>query len=749
MAWIDDWSLVPDRGLSSPQAKAVLAYLDSAVQVARVIEARRHPGGDEMIVADVQTGAPQRPVVEIERIERIGIVFGSAAAMPMVMMLRDGFPDTEHQQLVPDGFPAAMCIDDRPWDEARLTWTPAEMLQRIQLWFRRAARGELHDPHQPVDPFFGLSPLKIVVPASVLSRAESVELVGFRTTPDDPELFTVMPAGSMPYTADANRLIPVTYCVPPERMSRMRKAPRNVAALGALLAERGVDLLGDLKKRMRAWAGSEERDRARLHGVLAIIVAFPVVAPDGSHRPGLLDLRVFITLKSLGEIGVALGQLHAHANAAASGFARAIPAGVIDEAALVACQVQMAQVHRAFDPDWAATLAGGTGRDARKVVLVGAGAIGSHVAEYLVREGRFDWTVVDDDRLLPHNLARHTLRAMENGHIKASALANRLNYIFRPTTEAPVARSIDVNVLRPGERNGELKEALAAASVIIDASASVAASRHLADLDAPGRRASVFFNPSAEAVVALVEPEDRSLTLRDLEAQYYRAVLQRPELERHLTAVGERFAYTGACRAVTNRVPESRIALLSSLAATGLAQALGQAGASIRVWSVDLDGRVCVSNPRTAPVTRYPLLDWEITVDADAHAQMVAMRVGVLPSETGGSAVGIVDSLARKVHLVEPLPAPPDSKGSPTGFERGIAGLSDDVTGRLARTMDQTQYIGEWHSHPPQHPLTPSPTDVVQLCRSAMNASLESLPALSFIVGDDGLNVLIGETGRL
>ncbi|MCJ2009583.1 ThiF family adenylyltransferase [Methylobacterium sp. J-092] len=747
MAWIDDWTVVPADELFSPQATAVSTYLATAGHVVRAVEGRRHPGGGEMLVVDILTGVPQRPVVEIERVERIGILFGPGLAMPLIMMLREGFPDTEHQQLVPDGFPAAMCIDDRPWDEARLTWTPAEMLQRIHLWFRRAARGELHDPIQPVDPFFGLSRLKIVVPASVLSDVEGVELVGFRTTPDDADLFTVMPAGSLPKAADVHLLIPVAYRVPPERMSRMRKAPQSLAALAAILDERGVDMLGDLTARMSAWAGSEEKDRARLNGVLAIIVAFPVVAPDGSTRGGLLDLRVFITLKSVGEIGVALGQLHAHDDAAASGFARAILAGDVDEAFLAACPIEMAQVHRAFDAEWAATLAGRTARDERKVVMVGAGAIGSHVAEYLVREGRFDWTVVDDDRLLPHNLARHTLRAMENGSFKATALANRLNSIFLPTTEAPVARSIDANVLRPGQMDDELRQALAAASVIIDASASIAASRHLADVDVGGRRASVFFNPSAEAVVAIVEPEDRSLTLRDLEAQYYRAVLQRPELERHLTAVGQRFAYTGACRAVTNRVPASRIALLSSLVAAGLAQSLGNADATIRVWSTDMDGRVSVSDPDVAPVTRYPLLNWEITVDEWAHARMVAMRDGTLPSETGGSAIGIVDSLARKVHLVEPLPAPPDSKGSPRGFERGIAGLSDDVTGRLARTMDQLQYIGEWHSHPPDCPLTPSPTDVVQLCRSAMKASLESLPALSFIIGDEGLNVLLGEVG--
>jgi hypothetical protein len=50
--------------------------------------------------------------------------------------------------------------------------------------------------------------------------------------------------------------------------------------------------------------------------------------------------------------------------------------------------------------------------------------------------------------------------------------------------------------------------------------------------------------PAGEAVVAMVEPADRNLTLRDLEPRYYRVVLREPELERHLSATGERFAYT-------------------------------------------------------------------------------------------------------------------------------------------------------------------------------------------------------------
>ncbi|BDL39027.1 ThiF family adenylyltransferase [Methylorubrum sp. GM97] len=663
MAWIDEWAAVAVDDLSLGQARIVDAYMRTAPDIATVVEARRHPAGPEMVLVDIRTGVPQRPVVPIERVERIGIAFGAEETMPFVVLLREDFPDTEHQQLVPEGFPSAMCIDDRPWDEARLTWSPAELLQRVHLWFRRAARGELHDPHQPVDPFFGLSPLKVVMPASVLSGADDVELVGFRTSDDEPNVVMVLPAASMPKSADANRIIPVAYTVRPERMTRMRRAPRDLAALAGVLSDRGVQIIPDLQARIRRWAGSEAKDRTRLNGALALIVAMPVLAPNGD-RPGMIDLRVFITQNTVGEVGVALGVLLPDQDAnAASGFVRAIPSRDVDGTFLAGCVVEMAQVHRAFDADLAATLAGRQAPDARKVVMVGAGAIGSHVAESLVREGRYEWCLVDDDRLLPHNLARHTLGAMQVGQLKVAALGHHLNAIFQPTEAGPVTRVIGCNVLRPGTHADDLGDVLAQAAVIIDASASVAASRHLSDLDVPGRRASIFFNPSAEAAVVLVEPEDRSVTLRDLEAQYYRSVLLSPTLERHLTAAGERFAYTGACRAVTNRVPESRIALLSSLAALGLARALDAPDPSIGIWTLGADGSVSATAPVVAPVERHRLLEWEITVDAEARSAMVAMRQGALPAETGGSVIGVVDGSARKIHIVEPLPPPPTARG--------------------------------------------------------------------------------------
>ncbi len=500
MAWIDEWAAVAVDDLSLGQARIVDAYMRTAPDIATVVEARRHPAGPEMVLVDIRTGVPQRPVVPIERVERIGIAFGAEETMPFVVLLREDFPDTEHQQLVPEGFPSAMCIDDRPWDEARLTWSPAELLQRVHLWFRRAARGELHDPHQPVDPFFGLSPLKVVVPASVLSGRTT-----WNSSASGPAMTSnvvmVLPAASMPKSADANRIIPVAYTVRPERMTRMRRAPRDLAALAGVLSDRGVQIIPDLQARIGRWAGSEAKDRTRLNGALALIVAMPssprteTVRSTGPHRDRIVrpsGTQGLHHQNTVGEVGVALGVLLPDQDAnAASGFVVRSPSRDVDGTFLPDAawrwRRSIAPSTRTWRPPSRPTGSGrAEGGDGR------AGAIGSHVAESLVREGRYEWClVVDDDRLLPHNLARHTLGAMQVGQLKVAALGHHLNAIFQPTEAGPVTRVIGCNVLRPGTHADDLGDVLAQAAVIIDASASVAASRHLSDLDVPaGVRAS-------------------------------------------------------------------------------------------------------------------------------------------------------------------------------------------------------------------------------------------------------------------
>jgi hypothetical protein len=102
---------------------------------------------------------------------------------------------------------------------------------------------------------------------------------------------------------------------------------------------------------------------------------------------------------------------------------------------------------------------------AARVVILGAGALGSALAEQLVRMGLQQVTIIDGDHLEPGNLVRHTLAVSDLYQFKATALAGRLNQIN------PSAQAVGLATNLPSA-NPAFETAMAEASLIIDATAS-------------------------------------------------------------------------------------------------------------------------------------------------------------------------------------------------------------------------------------------------------------------------------------
>jgi hypothetical protein len=65
----------------------------------------------------------------------------------------------------------------------------------------------------------------------------------------------------------------------------------------------------------------------------------------------------------------------------------------------------------------------------KRTVVLGAGAIGSTLAELLVRGGVQNLVIVDEDSLKMGNLSRHSLTMHHLGRNKASSVSSRLNSI--------------------------------------------------------------------------------------------------------------------------------------------------------------------------------------------------------------------------------------------------------------------------------------------------------------------------------
>lgn len=79
----------------------------------------------------------------------------------------------------------------------------------------------------------------------------------------------------------------------------------------------------------------------------------------------------------------------------------------------------------------------------KRVLLIGAGSLGSQVANHLVRAGVGTFTVIDGDRVAPENLGRTTYLPRHVGRLKAAALAAQLREINPSVAVAAIAARTD------------------------------------------------------------------------------------------------------------------------------------------------------------------------------------------------------------------------------------------------------------------------------------------------------------------
>ncbi len=726
--------------LVSPACELISFIKCYAEEIVEFIEARNNENF-EIVVLDFRTDRPQDSVYPIKPVERIGVLFHKVNPMPTVYILRDDFPDTEHQLLTSEGAPCAICIDNRTWDEARLNWTSAELIKRIFSWFSRAAKGELHDPQQLLDPNIIGSSINFSISRDVFHQQANFELVA-RHDPKNRQSLRICKVEELLLT-DCEPIFLVTYSIPPENMRRLVAAPDNLNFLVDLLKIRDVDLLIDLRIRFTELLSKGVDSAWNLNSRFAVILEMPIISPNDTLHKGT-DLRAFITEKSVGDIAIDLGiaMKATPSDGSEVGFIKRIPSGEIDFDALKEIKVQSAEVHFEFDRKVATKISGQNIEDDRKAVLVGAGSIGSHVANCLIREGRFQWTIIDYDSLLPHNLARHTANKNDIFKKKASVVAN--NLLTTLDSKSTVAKSICSNLMSEGDDRLNIDQALNEANLIIDATAFIPVERYLSDHTSNARRSCIFFNPAGDAVVLLVEPIDRSLKLRDLETQYLRLVLHDNKLANHLVPPTGTYAYTGACRAKTNLIPMSQVMALSGIVANGLVKALDQKHPTIKIWSLNSSGGVQMFEPdKVSIMCSFEGRGWTISIDQGLIQRINSIRNEHLPNETGGVLVGIVDKPAKCIQLVDAAPAPPDSKSTLNSFERGMSDVKEYLEDVYNRTQTQVRYLGEWHSHPLKAGILPSQIDQDQINWLETLCDIEALPLMMVIAGDQGVGLVM------
>ena len=746
-------ALEPGRELQIEQAARSLAAIHEHPDF-EVVECRLlgdDKGVSEIIVVDCKCdGVPTRNPMGIRYRERLGLrFFSDGGRLPEVRALRADFPYTGHQYDVVSGEPVSLCLYFESWSEVRRTWTPQKHLARIQWWLAETASGTLHRDDQPVEQIYFRSHLELVLPENFESHAEKADqvlVVEPRRSPARREDSPIL-VGSMISATEAEKranssIQCVTLTLPPIAQGPIERIPVCLGALHDQLTSRGAPIAQRLRTQIQEQIG-EAGIKAQENTCVLLVLRIPIARTAGG-RPEAVEGKGFIVNATLAELGVACGALMPPHEGICY---RDVSLGTETSGEQTGWRdigLTPLEILQPFTAELAQRTSGLTSRGPRGV-LAGVGALGSCMAAIWQREAWGHWSFIDPDVLKPHNLARHTGLESQVGWPKVDvAWSLGASLLWSEYSQEP-----RIHAWATDFGNPQVCDVLESAELVVDATTTLEVPREWAGRDSLKRVASVFVTPSGLDAVLMIEDARREIRIDCLEPQYYRAVVNKSWGESHLLEKSRGLRVGAGCRDLSAVISNELITLHGATLARHIRLAFESEQPSVKVWRCDAesgDVRAEVISPHR--VLSEQLNGLRIVWDEGIRERVRQCRAEKLPNETGGVLLGYFDLSNTSVYLVDVLPAPADSQGDPSGFTRGIDGLSTAVQRVSERTGGIVSYVGEWHSHPPGSSAQPSTADMYQMASLACALYRDGLPALMLIVGEHEERWLAGEVGE-
>jgi len=728
---------IPGSDLQIDKAKQLvqaIAYQDYAV----LVDCIRNSEGQEIVVLDIEVEIPQEKVHDIQRFERIAVRFDPRdEIVPESLALRDDFPEVPHLNIRQDEFPRSLCLYEELYSELKRYWTGAFHIQNIRLWLALTARGELHADDQPLEPLLIGSEGFLVLPPEVLDleKPAPVLVIDRIIETERQRTFVAKSAEVLTPNAGKYNILVTVLVATPQKHGLIYSRPGNLFELYEFLKRGKLDLLAFLRSQLLHWK-AEPSFQTLENAKLIMLVLLPKSRTDDKSDYEAIEQRAFLIDQSVREIGVEIGIW----DVVDGNVGQLLQ--IDDQKTGEHISVTMLNPVFSLSAETASLINGLAKTKELKVVSVGVGALGSQAILNLIRMGYGRWVLVDDDVLLPHNLARHALSMNLVGYSKAFGLSALTRQIIDDET---LVTHMDENVLYPSQPE-KLKTAFSEAQVILDASTSIAVARYLTyDIQSSARRISMFLNPTATAVVILAEDFERAVELNLLEMQYYRGLLEEPELEKHLDQGSERVRYGTSCRDLTSKIPQDLVALHSAISSRALREVIESKDACIAIWSTNLED---ISTRKyvfpVGTLREFKLGDWTLKTDSIFLEKVTKIRAAKLPNETGGVLIGNYDTHRKIVFVIDIIPAPPDSVEWPTVFIRGSEGLRKGVERVRQVTKNQLDYVGEWHSHPEGMGSRPSIDDIKAFSWLSDLMARDGLPALMLIAADHQCDFYLG-----
>lgn len=338
--------------------------------------------------------------------------------------------------------------------------------------------------------------------------------------------------------------------------------------------------------------------------------------------------------------------------------------------------------------------------------LLGAGSLGSKIALHRARSGAAPEFAIDPKWLQAHNAARHGLHASpgEDLHLawldpKVVALSDAIAGFGQTMTPVRANHRAIPQVLADPQTSR--------LAWLLNTTASTVVRDWLAGPDAkatPRGAEACLFDAGGLGYLAF-EGAGRNPDVLELTGALYAAARTRPRVAAALfkadgqlnaVRVGE------GCASTTMVMSDARLSAMAAPMAEILAAAdpdaeTGELHLLLREGVGLAHEIVPIGAHRRLPLEG--LENWTVSLSPSVQIDIAEAAARHPRSETGGVLLGRVSMIARRIQVVETLPAPPDSVQSAAEFVLGVEGLTDTLTRIATETAGALVCVGTWHSH--------------------------------------------------
>jgi len=384
-----------------------------------------------------------------------------------------------------------------------------------------------------------------------------------------------------------------------------------------------------------------------------------------------------------------------------------------------------------------------------KTMLVGAGALGSAFADYALRGGAKELTVVDYDTFLPHNIARH--RGLRE-HVWRSKID------VLKTMASDRAQDVQIDDLELQIGCGDLDEfsdKIKQQSQVIDATANVLVRRYLSSITQPSipvMRSEIFNQGKlgVTLITRLGDPQNLNYLFHYLVSLGHsnESIRNWLKYETSSSFLEEELILGHGCRSLTTKIPAYKVDAHATAAfAAGKHHLPNLSEALIAINEIGDDGIPLGSTLfQPDPVITFgknaDTAGWRIIASKSVVGKLHQQRKKAAPLETGGYLFGAIDEFLSEIYILAISGEPPGTKATETSLELGRWWQTGFEKSFIRRTQGRLPPIGTWHSHPTSSPRA-STKDRKTVAAFVEEDARKGLPTIMAITGQDSDRIYV------